>query len=151
MKAPPSLGELGVVAALLFLDGMGNGVMLPGLTVSLVWMWGREVRLGFGRVVAFCMLFISTVDQPIEKVTLQALDCQLLAVAPQCPGSSTYPVGRGESRLVCRVIVQVGKGGMGGHAEADFGGVQSQCRIAAMHDRSSTLYQICYEVRDLYF
>ena len=32
-----------------------------------------------------CMLFISTVDQPIERVTIQALDC-LLAVAPAQAG-----------------------------------------------------------------
>ena len=34
-----------------------------------------------------CMLFISTVDQPIERVTIQALDCMLLlAVAPAQAG-----------------------------------------------------------------
>ena len=31
------------------------------------------------------MFFISTVDQPIERVTIQALDC-LLAVAPAQAG-----------------------------------------------------------------
>jgi hypothetical protein len=35
------------------------------------------------------------------------------------------PVGRGESRLVCRVVVQVGKGGVGGQAEGGCDGVQS--------------------------
>jgi hypothetical protein len=46
-----------------------------------------------------CMLCISTVDQPIERVTIQALDCSYWQL--HLPS----PVGRGESRLVCRVVV----------------------------------------------
>jgi hypothetical protein len=43
-------------------------------------LYGQYIRRRY-----VCILFISTVDQPIERVTIQALDC-LLAVAPAQAG-----------------------------------------------------------------
>ena len=54
----PFATRLDAVAALLFVDGMGNGIMLPALTVSLVWMWGRDVA---PKMQLFSAMFLGTV------------------------------------------------------------------------------------------
>ena len=50
------------------------------------------------------MLFISTVDQPIETVTIQVLDCRQQLHLPR-------PVGRGGEGgdYICRVVVRLGE------------------------------------------
>jgi len=68
----PFATRLPVVAVLLFIDGVGNGAMLPALTVSLVWMWEREVG---PKMQLFSAMFLGTV----VSTAVVGLDLELTA------------------------------------------------------------------------
>jgi MFS family permease len=70
----PFATRLPVVATLLFVDGVGNGAMLPALTVSLVWIWGREVG---PKMQLFSAMFLGTV----MSTAVVGLDLELTATA----------------------------------------------------------------------
>ena len=70
----PLATTLPAVAALLFVDGVGNGSMLPALTVSLVWMWGRDVA---PKMQLFSAMFLGTVF----STSLVGLDLELTTAA----------------------------------------------------------------------
>lgn len=79
----PLATTLPTVAALLFSDGIGNGAMLPALTVSLVWMWGRDVA---PKMQLFSAMFLGTVF----STSLVGLDLELTTAAS--------PTGQGDYR-----------------------------------------------------
>ena len=66
----PYATSLAGVSTLLLLDGVGNGLMLPGLTVSLVWMWGGSVG---PKMQLFSAMFLGTV----VSTSLVGLDLEL--------------------------------------------------------------------------
>jgi MFS family permease len=70
----PFTTRLEVVSALLFVDGVGNGAMLPALTVSLVWMWGRDVA---PKMQLFSAMFLGTV----VSTAVVGLDLELTSSA----------------------------------------------------------------------
>lgn len=75
----PFATRLWAVAALLFVDGVGNGAMLPALTVSLVWMWGREVG---PKMQLFSAMFLGTV----VSTAIVGLDLELTATTDDPDG-----------------------------------------------------------------